>query len=974
MIENICEQCGERNEPGAQFCVACQAFLPWYDTRETDLAAAGVDDATGSAPPEVAGGSGSAGSSGTANSADRADGADRAVSADPVAAAVPAVPIAAGAGAADKPVPPATATDPRPADPAAGPAAAVFGRAAADGVTEPSSSTTGGSGGGTPDVASLLQVVLEPTAVEVFPGGDPASIDVRVHNLSPIVDAYVVQVRRPPQWLQASSGEVRLLPSTNESTRLSIGIPAGTLVPAGRFTLTVTTRSVAHPEIFVDDLVELTVPAVDAPLGLQLEPSMVRVKDSAAGRLQATVDNRAGNQPRTVTLSGRDLEGVVRFTFTPAGLVLGPGEAASAQVRIEAPPPDAGQQATRQLTITAADGKSAVEGSATFVQVASVDTPLQVRLEPSLVRVRDTGTGMVEAVVDNRRGIRTRRVFLSGRDPERVVRFTFSPPSVDVLAGELVRVRVRLDAAAPEPGQEATRAVTVLATSDGTADIEATASFVQATSVVAPLSVELDPSVVRVRDSASGSFEVIVDNRGGSRIRRVFLTGRDPERAVRFTFSPPSIQVAPGDIGRARVTVEAAPPESGQESSRQVTVVASENGNADDKQVQATGTFVQATSAERPITLKLEPSLVRVRDSTSAPFGVIVDNRHGARLRRVTLAGSDPERAVGFSFWPPVVDVGPGQLVRVNGQLDAYPPEPGGEYTRQFSITASDGERDIEASGTFVQTSSPPPPDEPLILRLDPSIVRVRNSGSGALTVIADNRGGGRPRRAYFAGHDPERVVRFDFAPEFLDLAPGQVGSVRGRIWAPRPDGGQESTRPYSVVASDGERDVEAAGSFVQESSDRRPLWRIVLTLLGGLMMIGGALLAWHVEANIDIPADLGAQVGPNIRGLEWDLPALQEAFPQLASAAVPNLPDSLDPLASAGSVIILLAVIAMLGLTGPTGRLTRLAALLAAVLLAAFLIAVSLEPNTGGIGSGVYLVFAGCAVAFTGGLLARPR
>ena len=205
MIENICEQCGERNEPGAQFCVACQAFLPWYDTRETDLAAAGVDAATGvdatgvdaatgSAPPEVAGGSGSAGSSGTANSADRADGADRAVSADPVAAAVPAVPIAAGAAMADKPVPPATATDPRPADPAAGPAAAVFGRAAADGVTEPSP-TTGGSGGGTPDVASLLQVVLEPTAVEVFPGGDPASIDVRVHNLSPIVDAYVVTDR-----------------------------------------------------------------------------------------------------------------------------------------------------------------------------------------------------------------------------------------------------------------------------------------------------------------------------------------------------------------------------------------------------------------------------------------------------------------------------------------------------------------------------------------------------------------------------------------------------------------------------------------------------------------------------------------------------------------------------------------------------------------------------------------------------------
>ena len=32
MDENICEVCGTRNEPGAQFCVECQSFLPWEDT------------------------------------------------------------------------------------------------------------------------------------------------------------------------------------------------------------------------------------------------------------------------------------------------------------------------------------------------------------------------------------------------------------------------------------------------------------------------------------------------------------------------------------------------------------------------------------------------------------------------------------------------------------------------------------------------------------------------------------------------------------------------------------------------------------------------------------------------------------------------------------------------------------------------------------------------------------------------------
>src|SRR6476469_8029186 len=39
MDENICEQCGTRNEPGAQFCVECQSFLPWEDTQEVDARA-----------------------------------------------------------------------------------------------------------------------------------------------------------------------------------------------------------------------------------------------------------------------------------------------------------------------------------------------------------------------------------------------------------------------------------------------------------------------------------------------------------------------------------------------------------------------------------------------------------------------------------------------------------------------------------------------------------------------------------------------------------------------------------------------------------------------------------------------------------------------------------------------------------------------------------------------------------------------
>ena len=73
------------------------------------------------------------------------------------------------------------------------------------------------------------------------------------------------------------------------------------LVPAGAVDLRLRVRSQAHPEIWVSEPLELTVPAIEAPIGLRLEPSMVRAKDSEPGRLQATVDNKGSNQQRRVT-------------------------------------------------------------------------------------------------------------------------------------------------------------------------------------------------------------------------------------------------------------------------------------------------------------------------------------------------------------------------------------------------------------------------------------------------------------------------------------------------------------------------------------------------------------------------------------------------------------------------------------------------------------------------------------------------
>ena len=347
----------------------------------------------------------------------------------------------------------------------------------------------------------------------------------------------------------------------------------------------------------------------------------------------------------------------------------------------------------------------------------------------------------------------------------------------------------------------------MLATSEGTADLEVTATFVQTTSaapVDTPVTLRLDPSVVRVRDTAVGQLEAIIDNRGGTRVRRVFLSGRDPERLVRFTFSPPSLDVLPGEIGRVRVRLEAPLPDPGQDATRQITVIAADGT----KELEASGTFVQVTSpapVETPVALKLEPSLVRVRDTTSGavpgdrrqPAGHPAAPGHAGRHRSRTgprflvLAtgrrggpGSDrqghrPGRRLPAGTRPR------GHPAVLGVRLGRRQGGRGGRHLHPVDVTAGPRRADDVATGTEHR----PGPQQ-----------RHRDRHRLPPTTAAD-RG---TRRVQFGGHDPERVVRFAFNPPVLDLAPGQAGRGAGadlRTASRRRGGGQPAVH---VVASDG--------------------------------------------------------------------------------------------------------------------------------------------------------------------------
>jgi hypothetical protein len=185
-----------------------------------------------------------------------------------------------------------------------------------------------------------------------------------------------------------------------------------------------------------------------------------------------------------------------------------------------------------------------------------------------------------------------------------------------------------------------------------------------------------------------------------------------------------------------------------------------------------------------------------------------------------------------------------------------------------------------------------------------------------------------------------------------LDIPPGQVASTTVTLAASRAPAGQQVTRPFVILASDGQSEVQAEGSLIQSSAERRPLARVLLTVLGGLAMIIGVFLPWRAatgQSGVDLNADSFMQVF----NFSLDLGGFEQ-------------------LISVGLAILALAALMIFGLTGRSGRLSRLSALLAALLVVGTFIGLAVAGRDIGPARGAILVFAGCIAGYIGGLFAR--
>lgn len=646
-MPNICSECGAQNEAGAGFCVFCHTFLAWDEETENPTSGGASRQAVQPRTP-------------TLQEATSAETPGRAV--------VPAAAPLSEAG-----VPPAAAADEIPADTTAG----------------------------------RFRVEVDHVSVGLAATGEPALIHVGIANTSSIVDGYVVEAPGAPEWLKVEADQIQLLPGTEKTLALRLRIVSETLVPVQESLLALRITSLSQASAHFDFAVPIVVQALDVPVEMRAEPSMLRVRDRDTAECHLVVDNSASNRPVRLSFTGSDPELAVGFVFDPAELDVAPGAAGSVRVVATAHEPEPGQVMTRSLTLTAHDGDRGVEAHVTLQQATSLaveDPPVGLEVRPSLVRAVDGEPATARVVADNRAGTRWAHLHFMATDPEGVVKVIWIPSRLDVPPGRTAHVEALLEAAPPPAGAEVSRTVTVKA-SDGARISTAVATLVQVTSPspMTTLELRVEPSFVRVHDASSTSVRVVVDNQRGHSAAKVFLKGTDPEQAMRFAFSSPTVELAAGQARAVELRLDSRPPPPGQETTRQFTVVAGD-GHDD---VEASGTLVQTSSRDaiELLAIRLDPSVLRLAPWRRGVMAARVDNRGGARPVRVALTGDDPENVIGFTFVPSVLEIPAGRVANSHVKLKINRAPSALEMTRPFTIIASDGRADVQADGELIQTA-----------------------------------------------------------------------------------------------------------------------------------------------------------------------------------------------------------------------------------------------------------------------------
>jgi hypothetical protein len=134
---------------------------------------------------------------------------------------------------------------------------------------------------------------------------------------------------------------------------------------------------------------------------------------------------------------------------------------------------------------------------------------------------------------------------------------------------------------------------------DDVNESEASGTFVQITSEL-PITLarlRLAPETLRRRNKSTGRYRFDIENGDDSQWLRAQMFGSDPERVVRFSFSPARVELPPGGSAWGWVGVSAPRPERGTAVTHQLHIGASDGNES----ATTTGVFIHSSGDWVPI-------------------------------------------------------------------------------------------------------------------------------------------------------------------------------------------------------------------------------------------------------------------------------------------------------------------------------------------------------------------------------------
>ena len=173
-------------------------------------------------------------------------------------------------------------------------------------------------------------VTLVTPAVSVEPG-QTVSVDIRVRNTGTVVDELVLDVLGDAAgWAVVEPGSVSLFPGAEGTAKAVFSPPRAATTPAGVVPFGLRARSREDPAGSAVEEGTVEVGAFQEPYA-ELVPRTSR--GSSSGSHDLAVDNR-GNARLSAELEATDADRQLRFDVKPPAVVVDPGMAAFAKIRV----------------------------------------------------------------------------------------------------------------------------------------------------------------------------------------------------------------------------------------------------------------------------------------------------------------------------------------------------------------------------------------------------------------------------------------------------------------------------------------------------------------------------------------------------------------------------------------------------------------------------------------------------------------